>query len=79
MEWMANAGTALALVTALGTGAKFYGDHTYVKVADSLRGQLFEKQLEIKRLELQGELSEQDKALLEFLRLQEQELRKELE
>jgi hypothetical protein len=69
----------VGLMSTGGTGLKFYADHTYVLVADSLQGQLFQLQRDIKRLELDDSLSDEDQAYLEFLRLQAEQLENELQ
>ena len=76
-----------ALVTAASGAGVYWMDHEYgpivydqryVLIADSLQGQLFDKQFQIKRLELKANKTDEEKALLEFLRLQEQQIKKQL-
>ena len=76
---LADAGIYLTLISALGGSAKFYADNTYLLVADSLKGQLYQKQEQIFRLEQQRDLSEDDREFLNFLKLQEKRLQQELE
>ena len=67
------------LIGALGTAAKFYGDTTYLLVADSLQGQYFQLQRDIKQLELQPDKTPEENAYLQFLRLQADQLEEKLE
>ena len=69
----------LVLIGALSSGGKFYADNTYVLVSDSLQGQLFQLERDIKRMELSDDLSPEDEAYLRFLELQAGQLREELD
>lgn len=79
---LADIGVTVGIVCSVGTPSavalKYYADHEYVLVADSLKGQLFNKQLEIKKLELKPDLTAEERALLEFLRLQEQQIQEQV-
>lgn len=72
-------GICTSLTGTGGVALKYYADHEYVLVADSLKGQLYEKQLEIKKLEIKPELTPEEKALKEFLKLQESQILQELQ
>lgn len=77
-----NLTDAIAYATLIGfagTGAKFYGDNTYLLVADSLKGQLYQKEEEIFRLEQIDNPTEEEQDLIEFLRLQKKRLELELD
>lgn len=78
MQWQ-DIPVALAVVGALGGGAKFYGDNTYLLVADSLEGQLFQLKRDIKRMELEDGLTPKEEAYLEFLQEQAEELEQKLD
>ena len=78
MNWMELA-TPMVVVTALSGGGKFYADNTYVLVSDSLQGQLFQLERDIKRMELSDDLTPEDEAYLRFLELQADQLREELD
>lgn len=77
MNWT-EIGSVVMVLGALGGAGKFYGDNTYVLVADSLQGQYFQLQRDIKRIELNPEATPEDKAYADFLRLQKEELRQKL-
>lgn len=78
-------GVVVSMAAVTGTGLKFYGDNTYLLIADSLKGQLYQKQEQIFRLEQQcldpscTSLEKPDWDYLKFLKLQEKKLQIELE